>query len=61
MGVSRHLGWPPGKVQAALNYAKAFPAEIGEALEENDNVDFETLKLLLPQAKDFSVGKKKPR
>jgi hypothetical protein len=48
-------------VQAALNYAKAFPAEIGEALEENDNVDFETLKLLLPQAKDFSVGKKKPR
>ena len=61
MGVSRHPGWPPGKVQAALNYAKAFPAEIGEALEENDNVDFETLKLLLPQAKDFSVGKKKPR
>src|SRR5271154_4870942 len=26
--VARHLRWPEAKVRAALNYAKAFPAEI---------------------------------
>ena len=42
--VARHLQWPERKVQAAINYAKAFPEEIQEALSENDSVRFETLK-----------------
>src|SRR5690349_20559738 len=32
---ANHLGWPEQKVEAAVNYAKAFPAEIESALAEN--------------------------
>jgi hypothetical protein len=55
--VSQHLRWPKVKVQAASNYAEAFPAEIDEAIAENDATDFETLKRMLPQAVSF-VSKK---
>lgn len=55
--VARHLRWPEAKVQAAFNYAKAFPEEIDEAIAENDAMDFEALKRKLPQAVEFSVGK----
>ena len=55
--VSQHLRWPEVKVQAALNYAEAFPAEINEAIAENDATDFETLRRMLPQAVSF-VSKK---
>jgi len=51
--VAQHLRWPAGKVQAAINYAEAFPEEIQEALSDNDSVDFETLKRMAPQAVDF--------
>ena len=37
-------------VQAAVNYAEAFPEEIQEAIAENDAVDFPALKRMLPQA-----------
>jgi hypothetical protein len=30
--VARHLKWPEGKVQAAVNYAEAFPEEIDAAM-----------------------------
>src|SRR6202051_492425 len=30
--VAKHLGWPIGKVQAAVHYAEAFPAEVEEAI-----------------------------
>src|SRR6266481_9411409 len=33
--VAKHLQWPKAKVQAAVNYAKAFPEEIEAALSEN--------------------------
>jgi len=55
--VARHLGWPQAKVQAAVHYADAFPSEIDEALAENDAMDFEALKRMLPQAVEF-VAKK---
>ena len=55
--VSQHLRWAKVKVQAALNYAEAFPAEINEAIAENDATDFETLRRMLPQAVSF-VSKK---
>lgn len=55
--VARHLRWPEAKVHAAFNYAKAFPKEINEAIAENDAMDFESLKRMLPQAVRFVAGK----
>lgn len=48
--VAKHLRWPEAKVQAAVNYAEAYPSEIEEAIAENDAVDFNALKRMLPQA-----------
>ncbi|MBV8116067.1 MAG: hypothetical protein JO300_15090 [Silvibacterium sp.] len=53
--VAKHLCWPEIKVQAAQNYARAFPEEIEQALGENDAVDFESLKRMLPQAVQFTA------
>ncbi|MGA2387541.1 MAG: hypothetical protein ABSF97_01170 [Candidatus Sulfotelmatobacter sp.] len=61
LAVAAHLRWPQIKVEAAMNYARAFPEEIAEAIEENDNTDFSTLKFMLPQATEFRARKKKPR
>jgi len=55
--VARHLKWPEVKVQAAVNYAQAFPEEIHEAMAENEATDFEALKRMLPQAAEFVRGK----
>jgi uncharacterized protein (DUF433 family) len=55
-----HLDWPAVKVQAALNYAKAFPEEIEHALQDSHSHDFEGLTQLLPQIERFrSPAKKK--
>ncbi len=54
--VARHLRWPVGKVQAAFNYAEAFPSEINEALADNDAMDFASLSRLLPQAEEFILN-----
>lgn len=59
--VARHLQWPEPKVQAAFNYAAAFPEEISQALAENDAMDFAALKRKLPQAEEFVIGKNKKR
>jgi hypothetical protein len=59
-GAARHLKWPEAKVQAAVNYAKAFPGEIERALSENAATDFESLKRMLPQAAEF-VSKTAPK
>jgi len=53
--VAKHLRWPESKVQAAFNYAKAFPAEINSAIADNDEVDFDALSQMLPQATEFVV------
>jgi uncharacterized protein (DUF433 family) len=55
--VAKHLRWPQMKVQAAVHYAEAFPAEINAALAENDAMDFNALKRMLPQAVEFAAGK----
>lgn len=57
--VARHLRWPEPKVRAAINYAEAFPEEIEEATAENDSIDFDTLKRMLPQAVDSALRKTK--
>ena len=51
--VARHLKWSEAKVQAAVNYSKAFPEEIEGALSENSTTDFEALKRMLPQTTEF--------
>jgi len=53
--VARHLQWPEQKVRAAINYAEAFPAEIEDALSENESVDLATLKRMAPQTVEFAV------
>jgi uncharacterized protein (DUF433 family) len=55
--VAKQMKWPQAKVQAAINYAEAFPDEIAEALAENDAADFEALKRMLPQAAEFAAAK----
>jgi hypothetical protein len=60
--LARHLRWPEARVQAAFNYAKAFPEEINQAIVEQDAVDFEALSRMLPGAKEFvasAPGKKR--
>lgn len=54
--VAKHLEWPEAKVQAAINYAKAFPEEISTAIADNDAMDFEALSKMLPQTKEFIVS-----
>jgi len=51
--VAQHLGWPEAKVRAADHYTEAFPAEIAEALAENDAVGLKALKRMLPQTEEF--------
>lgn len=58
--VARHLRWPEAKVQAAINYAQAFPEEIESALAENATTDFVALKRMLPLAAEF-VSKPTPK
>jgi predicted alpha-1,6-mannanase (GH76 family) len=58
---ARHLQWPHAKVRAALHYSEAFPAEVNEAIAENDAADFDSLKRMLPQAVDFAARKTKRR
>ena len=51
--VAKHLKWSEAKVQAAVNYQKAFPEEIEAILSENAATDFEALNRMLPQATEF--------
>jgi uncharacterized protein (DUF433 family) len=50
---AEHLCMPAEKVQAALEYARAFPDEIEAALAEQESHDFVWLKSLLPNARIF--------
>jgi uncharacterized protein (DUF433 family) len=56
--VARRLRWPQAKIQAAGNYAEAFPQEIEAALAENEATDFLALQRLLPQAAEFVAVKR---
>jgi hypothetical protein len=56
-----HLEMSPLKVRAALNYARAFPREIEEALTEHEACDFESLSRMVPQAEVFPPVSKMKR
>lgn len=47
---AKHFQWPETHVEAALDYAKAFPEEINFALEENRSFSFEKFRLSLAEA-----------
>jgi uncharacterized protein (DUF433 family) len=57
--VAKHLQWPDARVQASINYAEAFKAEIERAISENAATDFDTLKRMLPGA--TKIGSKQVR
>lgn len=52
---AEYLDWPPFRIQAAVDYASAFPAEIDAAIEDNESYDLEALKRELPQLKVFTA------
>ena len=54
-----HLQRPPAHIQAALNYGKAFPQEIEDAIRDNDSYDFGKVSRMLPQAQLFKATAKK--
>ena len=54
--VARHLRWPKAKVQAAFNYAEAFPEEIQQAIEDNTSAGAQSLSRLLPQMETFELN-----
>jgi uncharacterized protein (DUF433 family) len=55
---AEHLQRPPIQVQAALNYAQAFPEEIQSQINDNDSYTFEKLSRMLPQARHFETTSK---
>jgi hypothetical protein len=52
---ARYLDWPEHRVQAALNYATAYPVEIEAAIADNDAVGWVQISRLLPTAGEFVV------
>jgi len=52
---AEHLQWAPHHVQAALNYAAAFPDEVYAAIADNDAMDWETVSRILPHVELFTV------
>jgi uncharacterized protein (DUF433 family) len=56
-----HLHRLPVQIQAALNYARAFPEEIESAIKDNDSYDFTRISQMLPQARLFEAPARKPR
>lgn len=53
---AKHLVWLPIYVEAALNYAAAFPEEIEAAIKDNDK-GYEELKRIVPNLELFEASK----
>jgi hypothetical protein len=51
---AKHFGWASFRVQAAINYWKAFPEEIELAIQDNFSYDFQKLQAMLPQTTAFT-------
>lgn len=56
-GAAEYLEWPEFRVRAAVHYTEAYPKEINEALAENDAMDFDALKKILPNLELLRVPK----
>ena len=53
---AQHLSWLPIYVEAALNYAAAFPDEIEAGIKDNDK-GYEELKRILPTLELFGASR----
>jgi hypothetical protein len=53
--VAAHLQWPVHRVQAAVNYADAFPNDINAAIEDNESYDAQKVSRMLPQTRVITV------
>jgi uncharacterized protein (DUF433 family) len=53
--VAKHLGWQEKRVQAALNYAEAYPEEVEPSVSEAEGVTFDRLRRRLPWLERVSV------
>jgi hypothetical protein len=56
-----HFGWPPVKVQAGFNYYQAYPAEIDQAIADNQSMGAAQLRRMLPGLDVFTGGKRAGR
>jgi len=52
---AQHLQWPAYRVQAAANYAAAYPEEINAAVDDNASYDAEKVRRMLPQTRVFTM------
>ena len=43
-----HFGWPPRRVQAGFTYYQAYPAEIDQAIADNQSMSAPRLRRMLP-------------
>ena len=57
---AEHFQRSPVQIQAALNYARAFPREIENAIQDNASYDFAKVSRMLPQARLFNAPGRKP-
>lgn len=53
--IASHLEKPIEWVQAAFNYAEAYPEEISLAIEDDLAINYTTIKRLLPQTELISI------
>ncbi len=58
---AEHLQRSALQIQAALNYARAYPREIEEAIQDNDAYDFARVSRMLPQARLFKASRKQSK
>jgi predicted transcriptional regulator len=56
---AEHLRWPQPRVQAAFNYAAAYPDEIEAAIRDNE-MDFRAVTQMLPEASLFVADASTP-
>ncbi len=52
---AEHFEWPIFRVQAAMNYWKAFPEDIEVLIQDNNSYDFEKVQSMLPQAAIYAI------
>lgn len=57
---AEYLGWPAARVQAAVNYADAYPDEIDAALADNASYDATAIRRMLPQTRivEFDIAQR---
>lgn len=55
-----HLRWPIFKVEAAINYWKAYPNEIDLEIKDSQSYDLQALQRMLPQMEIMTLPSGKP-